>query len=124
MSQRYTTTSARSYSSGTRGRCLNSARTNHFVIDEADYNEGPFEAVTAAEAFLSGITACAVLMLERLAREGGVPLRKSDVTIDAVRDREAAHETHSVYDQVRLRIDLTGPSASQGEELVETYKRR
>ena len=124
MSQRYTTTSARSYSSGTQGRCLNSARSNHFVIDEADYNEGPYEAVTAAESFLAGITSCAVLMIERLAREGGVPLQKSDVVIEAARDRDVVHEVHAIFDRVRLRIDLTGPSASQGEELVETYKRR
>ena len=124
VSQRFSTTGARSYSSGTAGRCLNSARTNHFVIDDADYNEGPNEAVTAAESFLAGVTACAVLMLERLAREGDIPLQSSDISIQAVRDREAVHEVHSAYDQVRMQFDLTGPSTSQGEELVETYKRR
>ena len=124
MEDRFTTTSARSYSTGTTGRCLNSARTNHFVIDDADYNEGPNEAVTAAESFLAGITACAVLMLERLAREGDIPLRWTDVSIDATRDRQAVHEVHAVYDQVRVRFDLSGPSQAQGEELVETYKRR
>ena len=124
MSERFHTSSARSYSSGTTGRCLTSARTNHFVIDDADYNQGPNEAITAAESFLSGITACAVLMLERLAREDGIPLERADVLIEATRDREAVHEVHSVYDRVHMRFDLTGPSATQGDELVETYKRR
>ena len=124
MTDRFTTSSARSYSSGTQGRCITNARTNHFVIDDADYNNGPNEAVNAAEAFLSGITACAVLMLERLAREREVPLRWADISIDATRDREAVHEVHSVYDSVRMRFELTGPTEEQAHELVETYKRR
>ena len=97
---------------------------DHFVIDDADYNDGPNEAITAAEAFLSGITACAVLMLERLAREGDIPLKWVNVSMDATRDREAVHEVHSVYDLVRMRFELTGPSEAQSRELVETYKRR
>ena len=124
MIDRFTTTAARSHSSGTQGRCLTSARTNHFVVDDADYNGGPNEAVTAAEAFLSGITACAVLMLERLAREDSIPLEWVDVSVEATRDREAVHEVHSVYDRVHMRFDLTGPSEAQGRELVEMYKRR
>lgn len=124
MSDRFTTTHARSYSSGTEGRCITAARHNHFVVDDADYNGGPNEAVTAAEAFLSGITACAVLMLERLARDRDIPLARSDVTIEALRDRQASHEVHSVYDRVRMSFDLTGPSDSQARALVAEYERR
>ena len=123
MSDRFVTTTARSYSSGTRGRCITNARTNHFVVDDADYSGGPNEAITAAESFLSGITACAVLMVERLARERDVPLKRMDVSIEAMRDREAAREEYSVYDRVRMRFELTGPSEAQARELVETYKR-
>ena len=124
MSDRFITTQARSYSSGTSGRCITSARHNHFVVDDAEYNGGPNEAVTAAEAFLSGITACAVLMLERLAGEREIPLARSDVTIEATRDRQASHEVHSVYDRVRMRFDLTGPSDAQARALIAEYERR
>ena len=124
MSDRFTTTSAHSYTSGTRGRCITSARHNHFVVDDADYSGGPNEAITAAEAFLSGITACAVLMLERLAREKEFLLSRTDVAIEASRDRQAVHEVHSVYDRVRMRFDLTGPSDAQARELVAEYQRR
>ena len=124
MSERFVTAKARSYSSGTSGRCITSARTNHFVVDDADYSGGPNEAITAAESFLSGITACAVLMLERLAREGDIPLKRSDVSIEATRDREADHQRYSVYDRVRMRLELTGPSEAQARELVEAYERR
>ena len=120
MSARYTTTSTRSYSSGTAGRCITNARTNHFVVDDANYSGGPHEAITTAEAFMSGITACAVLMLERLAREDEIPLEWADISIEATRDREAVHEVHSVYDSVHMRFDLTGPSKAQAEDLVET----
>ena len=61
---------AETYSSGTRGRALSKIRTNHFVVDDPASlpYEGPGEAPNAGEIFLSGITACAVLMIERLAR--------------------------------------------------------
>ena len=45
----------RSMSSGIVGRTLNSARTNHFVLDSPS---GPGEAVGNGEAFLSGISSC------------------------------------------------------------------
>jgi uncharacterized OsmC-like protein len=124
MADRFTTTAVRSYSSGTRGRCISNARSNHFVNDDADYSGGPHEAITAAEAFLSGVTACAVLMIERIAREEKVPLRRVDARIEATRDREAVHEVHAVYDRVRMRVELTGPSEAQARDLVEKYQRR
>lgn len=89
-----------------------------------DYNGGPNEAINAAEAFLSGITACAVLMLERVARQQEIPLRLADISIDATRDSEAVHEVYSVYDSVRMHFELTGPSEEQAQRLVEIYKRR
>ena len=124
MSERFHTLSVRSYSTGNKGRCITSARTNHFVVDDPDYTGGPNEAVTAGEAFFSGITACAVLMLERLAREKEYPLKWMDVTLDATRDMEAVHEVHSIYDRVRMRFELTGVDSTQAQELVELYKRR
>ena len=41
MTDRFTTSSAHSYSSGTQGRSIANVRTNHFVIDDADYNDEP-----------------------------------------------------------------------------------
>ena len=118
------TSEARSYSSGTRGRCITNVRSNHFVVDDADYSGGPHEAITAAEAFLSGVTACAVLMVERVARDREIPLSWIDVTAEASRDRDTAREGHSVYDQVRMSFQVTGPDEAQAAELVDVYKRR
>ncbi len=87
MADRYIVVKARSQNSGTRGRCISSAGGNHIVMDDADYHGGPNEAITAAEAFLSGITACGALMLERLAHEDDIPLQRIDVAIEALATR-------------------------------------
>ena len=55
----------RSYSTGTLGRAICNARTHHFVADDPGKDE-----VGAGELFLSGISACAVNMVERLANHG------------------------------------------------------
>ena len=125
MSERYRHFNVRSYSSGTQGRALVNVRNHHFVVDDYKFNGGPEEEVGAGEVFLSGIASCAVNMLERLARESQVPLKWTDVTVEATRDTETPpiHENLSVYNVVRLHFDLTGPDEDQAHELVETYKR-
>ena len=126
MPERYAVTTARSYSSGTKGRCLNSARANHFVIDDTASNGGPDEAIAPTEAFLSGLTSCAVLMLERLSREQEIPLKWIDVSVEVRLDREAprVNDMYLVNERVRMRFEMAGPSEAQARELVETYKRR
>lgn len=121
---RWVATTARSYSSGTPRRCICTARNQHFVMDDADYSGGPNEALIAAEAFLTGITGCAVLMTERVALERDIPLDHLDVSIEAGRDMDAEPSEHSIYDRVRMRFEFTGPKEAQAEELVAFYKRR
>ncbi len=53
MGDRYITAQVQTYSSGTPGRALCSARTNHFVADDLAAHGGPGEALNAAELFLS-----------------------------------------------------------------------
>ena len=52
----------RSYSTGTRGRAICNTRNHHWVADGSGGDE-----VGAGELFLSGITACAVNMVEGIA---------------------------------------------------------
>ncbi len=126
MSERYITAQVRTYSSGTPGRALCSARTNHFVADDMASHDhsGPGEAINAAELFLSGITACAVLMMERLARASSFPLQRADVSMEGSIDTEAVREGPPVLDRAHLRFELVGLSEAQAKEMVETYKRR
>lgn len=108
-----------SYSTGTPGRALCNARTHHFVADDAGG-----EAVGAGELFLSGISACAVNMVERLARTDQVPLQWMDVSVEAYRNPDKAPGDLTVYDAIRVHFDMWGVDEDQADRLVELWKRR
>src|SRR5947207_14071309 len=72
---------------GMPGNSVNRARTNHFVVDEPPYTGGPGEAITPGEAFLAGIAACGVMLVEAAARSTGVPFARAEATIEGVRTR-------------------------------------
>ena len=116
------TVKVRSYSSGTPGRAICQARNHHFVADDASYNDGPGEALGAGELFFSGLTACAVNMLERVAKRSEIPLVRTDVTVEGSRDSSLVSAGPAVYQEVRMTFDFTGPNQDQGQELVDYYK--
>lgn len=109
----------RSYSTGTLGRAICNARTHHFVADDAGGEE-----VGAGELFLSGITACAVNMVERLANEGHIDLDWMDVGAEAWRDADKPFGELTVYESIRVNFEMWGVDDDQAHELVETWKRR
>jgi uncharacterized OsmC-like protein len=108
----------RSYSTGTPGRCLNQARTHHFVIDEPPYRGGSGEEITPAEAFLAGISACGVLLVEGYAREDGIPIDRVEAEIEAVRDANDP----STFAAVRMRFRLPGTDPNRAQALVRRYQ--
>ena len=73
----------RSYSTGTLGRAICNARTHHFVADDPGGDE-----VGAGELFLSGISACAVNMVEMFANQNKIPLQWMNVSVEVYRDPE------------------------------------
>ena len=79
----------RSYSTGTLGRAICNARNHHFVADGSGGEE-----VGAGELFLSGITACAVNMVERIAHDEQIPVNWMDVSIEAYRDPGKEQASH------------------------------
>jgi uncharacterized OsmC-like protein len=109
----------RSYSSGTEGRALCSARQNHFV---ADGSGG--EAVGAGELFLSGIAACAVNMVERVAKDEEIPVDWMDVSVESYRDPQKEAGERTVYDDIRVHVQIWGVDDDQGHHLVDVWKRR
>ncbi|HYW24611.1 MAG TPA: OsmC family protein [Terriglobales bacterium] len=115
MNDELLVTAVHSRTSGVQGRSLNAARRNHFVIDASGDQA---EAVTPGEAFLSGLSACGVLMLERVAAERDVPLAVADAWIEGVRPRSDP----TWYQRVDLRFRLEGPTREQAEDLVEYYR--
>jgi uncharacterized OsmC-like protein len=108
-------TAVHSRTSGVRGRSLNDARRHHFVIDASGDQA---EEITPGEAFLSGLTACGVLMLERVAGEREVPLAVAEAWIEGVRQRSDPTQ----FRRVDLRFRLDGPTREQAAGLVAYYQ--
>ena len=110
---------ARSYSTGTLGRAICNARTHHFVSDNTGGDE-----VYSGELFLSGIAACAVNMVERIAYDEEISLEWMDVGVESWRDLDKEQGDRSVYDAIRVNFEMWGVADDQAYELVETWKRR
>ena len=107
------------YSSGTHGRAICNARTHHWVADD-----GGGDAVGAGELFLSGITACAVNMVERIALTDEAPVDFMEVSAEAYRDPNATPGDISLYADVRIHFKIWGVDDDQGNYLVDTWKKR
>ncbi len=107
-----------SSSTSTPGRALNKVRTHQLVIDEPTHLGGPGEQITPAEAFLAGVSACGVLLVQGRARDSGVRLEQVEVNIEAVRDRGDT----SVFQRIDMLFRLAGPSETEANDLVEHYK--
>ena len=109
----------RSSSTATPGRAINEIRNHQLVIDEPTHLGGPGEQITPAEAFLAGVSACGVLLVQGRARDSGVRLDRVEAGIDAVRHRSDT----SVFQRIDLRFRLVGPTQAEAIDLVEHYKR-
>src|SRR5947207_7054365 len=94
---------------GVPGHCLNSARTNHFIVDDPAYAGGPGEEITADEAFLSGVSACAVLLVTRIARQDGMELQRAKANIEGVRTKADPANFRSI----QLEFLLSGVTHEQ-----------
>ena len=112
-------------STDTFGRVLCGCRNHHFVVDGPVQNGCPGEAVTPAEIFLSGVAACGVELLQVLAKDRGIPLRGSCVSITGEMDRSRpVRPDIALFNSVRLRFDLEGVGQQQGAELIDLFKGR
>ena len=109
----------KTYSSGTHGRAICNARDHHFVADDSGGEE-----VGAGELFLAGIGACAVNLVERLAKAEGIPINRMEVAVGAYRDPQKAPGELSVFDKVEVHFDVWGVKEEQAEYLVGLWKRR
>ena len=112
-------------STDTFGRVLCSSRNHHFVVDGPVHNGCPGEELTPAELFLAGVASCGVELVEVLARDEGVPLARAAVAISGEIDPERpVRPDVAVFNRVRLRFELDGVTAEQGELLVKRFKGR
>jgi len=107
------------------GRVLASARHHHLVVDGPVQNGCPGEAVTPAELLFMAVATCGVELMQVIARDGGIPLERVAITIDAFVDRERQPRTDRThFNEVRLHATLQGPTREQARELVEGFQRR
>ena len=105
----------RSMSSGVAGRTLNSARTNHFVLDSPS---GPGEAVTNGEAFLAGISSCGVTLIEHYAHDNGIPLSRMSCEIEGIRRPPVMNSFHAI----NVRFTLEGTSQENAASRVGVWQ--
>src|SRR5689334_11298212 len=105
---------------GVAGHCLNSARTNHFVVDDPAYSGGPGEELTADEVFLSGVSACGALMVARMARADSVPFERVETKIEGIRMKSDP----TTFQKIDLHFMISGIEPKAGEALVERFKGR
>ena len=112
-------------STPTFGRVLCSARTHHFIIDGPVANGCPGEELTPPEAFLSGVAACGVELVQVIAREQSVPVRDVAVRIQAIVDRSRpVRPDVTLFNSVRMRFTLTGVPTDRARDLIEQFKKR
>lgn len=108
------------------GRVLCNAREQYFITDGPVWNGCPGEAVTPGEFFMASVAACAVELVQVIAREQGVTsLGTVRASIAGVLDR--AHPVRpdvTVFNSVRLEVELTGVTQAQGEDLVARFRGR
>jgi len=110
---------ARCYSSGTVGRSMCNARHHHWVSDTTGG-----EAVGAGELFCASIAACAVNMVEAVARTEQRALGSMEVNVAAYRDPAKAAGDLTLYDAVRIQFEMWGVSDDDARFLVKTWKSR
>ena len=112
-------------STSTFGRVLCSARSHHFIIDGPVANGCPGEELTPPEAFLSGVAACGVELVQVIAREQAVPVGDVAVSIHAVVDRSRpVRPDVTLFNAVRLRFTLSGVPRERAGGLIDQFKRR
>jgi uncharacterized OsmC-like protein len=106
-------------SSGIEGRNICNARTNHWVSDDPGG-----DAPSSGELFLSGISSCAVSMVERIARTDNISLQWMDVGMESYRDSDADHGDLTLYDAIRIKFEMWGVEDEDARNLVDLWKQR
>lgn len=107
------------------GRVLCNARQHHFVVDGPVQNGCPGEELTPPELFLSGVASCGVELIQVIARDQGLPLRRVAAAIHGVVDRgNQPRADVTLFTSVQLTFTVAGPDAAQAAALVEGFKRR
>ncbi len=120
--RRYTVSAA---STDTFGRVLCSARNHHVVVDGPEQNGCPGEEITPVEAFLAAVAACGVELMQVIAKDEKLPLKKVAVQISSTQDRSRpVRPDVSLLNSVHVKFRLEGVNQQEGERLIGAFKGR
>ena len=120
--RRYTVSAA---SPDTFGRVLCSARNHHVVVDGPEQNGCPGEEITPVEAFLAAVAACGVELVQVIAKDEKLPLKKVAAQISSTQDRSRpVRPDVSLLNSVHVKFRLQGVSQQEGERLIGAFKGR
>jgi uncharacterized OsmC-like protein len=120
--RRYTVSAA---STDTFGRVLCSARNHHVVVDGPEQNGCPGEEITPVEAFLAAVAACGVELMQVIAKDEKLALKKVAVEISSTQDRSRpVRPDVSLLNSVHVKFRLEGVNQQEGERLIGAFKGR
>ena len=112
-------------STGTFGRVMANARDHHFVVDGPVWNGCPGEAVTPGELFMASVASCAVELIHVIARDRDLGLEHVEVAIHGTLDRShPVRPDLSLFNSVRIDVEVEGVSDQEAAGLVEAFKGR
>ena len=108
------------------GRAMCTARNHHFIVDEPLYAGGIEEELTPVEAFLSGISSCAVGVVGLLADKAGLPLKHASASVEATWTRQSGlvHKDVTCIQSLYVGFRFEGITRKDAAELGETVKGR
>ncbi len=120
------TVSVESRTTALPGRALTTARNHHFIVDEPAYAGGLEEEITPVEAFLGGISSCAVGVVGLLAQASDLPLKWARASVEATWTRQTGlvHEGVTCIESLRVGFEFRGLTEVDAGGLVEAFKGR
>lgn len=112
-------------STDTLGRVLCSARNHHVIVDGPEQNGCPGEEITPVELFLQAVAACGVELVQMIAKDEHLSLKKVAVEISSMQDRSRpVRPDVSLLNSVHVKFRLRGVSRQEGERLIGAFKQR
>ena len=122
------TATAQSSTIGIKGRNITRIRDRNFLVDDPntpEYDNGPGEELGAAELFVAGITTCATLMIERIARAKEIAYESVTVTMEGTRDMQMQRERGpQALDSARMKLVYRGVSQETAAYLTDAFQNK
>lgn len=122
------TATATSRTIGSKGRNITRIRDRNILVDDPNtpaYDNGPGEELGAAELFVAGITTCASLMIERIARAKAIAYESLVVTMDGTRDMVKERDRGpQALDQARMHFVYRGVSDETAAYLTDAFQNK